>query len=140
MIMNFKIKKDNVIDIQRVFPFQYFIVRYAYSFDCTFYKFICLQDVGKEREQERKLCLTAKALHIVTGFCSSALASCVTLPPASMQSCKTIVPYVLYITMCGFLVGTIELIKRTFKRVSAMDGVYAAFAWSKKAAQLRFPG
>jgi len=30
--------------------------------------------------------------------------------------------------------------KRTLKQVSAMDGVYAAFAWSKKAAQLKFIG
>jgi len=62
----------------------------AYSFDCTFF---------------RPICLTAKALRRMTGFCSSALASCVALPPASLQSCKTSIPYVLYITMCGFLVG-----------------------------------
>ena len=62
---------------------------WAYPFDCTFFRPICLQDVGKEREQERKLCLTAKALRRVAGFCS----------------CKTSIQYVLYITMRGFLVG-----------------------------------
>ena len=38
----------------------------AYSFDCAFFRLICLQDVGKERKQERKLCLTAKAFHRAT--------------------------------------------------------------------------
>jgi len=42
--------------------------------------------------------------------------------------------------MCGFLVGANVPKKHTLKRVNAMDGVYAAFAWSKKAAQLRIPG
>ena len=43
-------------------------------------------------------------------------------------------------TMRGFLVGTTEPDNHTLKRVNAMDGVYAAFAWSKKAVQLRFLG
>ena len=99
----------------------------AYSFDCTFFRLICL---------------TAKALRRMVGFCSSALASCVALPPASMQSCKTGIQYVLYITMRGShaappcaaplrgglqqcksavlpicLVGATELEKRTLKQV-----------------------
>jgi hypothetical protein len=73
---------------------QYPFERYesAYAFDCTYFRLICLQDVGKEREQERKLCLTAKALRRMAGFCS----------------CKTSILYVLYITMRSFLVGATE--------------------------------
>jgi hypothetical protein len=39
---------------------------FAYLFDCTFFRLIFLQDVGKGRKQERRLCLTAKALHRIT--------------------------------------------------------------------------
>jgi len=59
---------------------------FSYAFDCTFFRITCL---------------TVKALRGIAGFCSSVLASCVALPPASMQSCKTSILYVLYITMRG---------------------------------------
>jgi len=53
--------------------------------------------------------------------------------------------------MCGFLICATEPEKRTLnmpffvndswcKQVNAMDGVYAAFAWSNKAVQLKYLG
>jgi hypothetical protein len=119
-MMHSKIAVYSMLGIQSLSANVYMI--WAYSFNCTFVRLICLQDVGKEREQERKLCLTAKILRRMTGFCS----------------CKTSIPYVLYITMQDFLVGATEPDKRTLKRVITMDGVYLAFAGAKSY-QLRIP-
>jgi len=112
----------------------YMLAEFVYSFDCAFFKSICLQDVGKGREQEWKLCLIAKGLHRMAGFCS----------------CKTSILYVLYITMHSFLIGATKLEKDTLnmpftmddlwcKRVNDMDGVYSAFAGTKSY-QLRILG
>lgn len=44
----------------------YLLNKFTYAFNCTFFMLICLQDVGKGREQERKLYLTAKTLRRMT--------------------------------------------------------------------------
>jgi len=84
----------------------------ACSFHCMFYRLIYLQGCKlRSVSKMRKLCLTAKTLRRMTGFCSSALTPCVTLglrsrldftdyihvivPSATMQSCKTSILYVL---------------------------------------------
>ncbi len=97
--------------IEHVYPTGYQLFgKFTYSFDCTFFRLICLQGVGKKREQERKLCLTAKTLRRVVASDSCPLA---TYTP-SME-----------ITMCGFLVGATEPEKRTLKRVQLWtSGLY----------------
>lgn len=79
MIMSFKITKDSLLNDQPLGEF-------AYSFDCTFFKLICL---------------TAKTFHKIATL---------------VHPCTCGIQYILYITMPVFLVGATELKKRTLKR------------------------
>lgn len=87
MLRWFKITAGNLFSV-RLWDAPVYLP-WAYSFDCTFCRLIGLPDVGKGRQQERKLCLPVRAFTTTVGYCA----------------CKTTVLCVLYQTMRGFLGG-----------------------------------